>query len=287
MKISLFIGAVLLLSNFYVWVNARSLKKDHVQDKDVDNEDKDSVSKAKFVSQISFIEEFLAFSNPNEDGEQKEKVMKKVIKKEEKFEEKVNERHDKIFWSDDELYQLQLGDNYSSKESHSNQYPYQYDNSIASKNHAGDKDPWGREAKTGGARQGVPLTPASDRQLVVAEFSPDWVEERYSQLLQGLPAKIEEAEEVIRQTIATQRMLGYTFVVSFVMAAVLDSLALLLIAPKSLTEAITLVLTDKASHGFLHWVWWYAFGFSGMASHLIFLPFTSIMIFFLSILQFC
>ena len=115
MKISLFIGAVLLLSNFYVWVNARSLKKDHVQDKDVDNEDKDSVSKAKFVSQISFIEEFLAFSNPNEDGEQKEKVMKKVMKKEEKFEKKVNERHDKIFWSDDELYQLQLSDNYSSK----------------------------------------------------------------------------------------------------------------------------------------------------------------------------
>ena len=135
---------------------------------------------------------------------------------------------------------------------------------------------------------GIPLTPASDRQLVVPEpeFSREWIEERYTQLIQVLPGKIEEAVEVIRETIATQRMLGYTFVVSFVMAAILDSLALILIAPRSLTEAITLILTDKASHGFLHWVWWYAFGFSGMFPHVIFLLCLSRFLFFFGFLSF-
>ena len=72
MKISIFIGAVLLLSNLYVWVNARSLKSVNVHDKNVNNEDKDSSSPTKFGSQMSFIEEFLAFASPNEDGERKE-----------------------------------------------------------------------------------------------------------------------------------------------------------------------------------------------------------------------
>ena len=92
------------------------------------------------------------------------------------------------------------------------------------------------------------------------------IEERYTLLLQSLPGRIEEAEEAIRETLATQRMLGYTFVVSFALAATLDTLALLLISPKSLSHALTLVLTDKSFHGFLHWVWWYAFGYSGMVS---------------------
>ena len=276
MKISILIGAVLLLSNLYIWVNARSLKSVNDHNKDVNNEDKDSSSPTKFGSQMSFIEEFLAFASPNEDGERKESIQKKVIEKEsttitkeEKFEDKVNERHDKIYWSDDELYQLKLSEKYSSKASLSN------------------RNQEGRETREGNML-GIPLTPASDRQLVVTEpeFSREWIEERYTQLIQVLPGKIEEAVAVIRETIATQRMLGYTFVVSFVMAAILDSLALILIAPRSLTEAITLILTDKASHGFLHWVWWYAFGFSGMFPHVIFLLCLSRFLFFFGFLSF-
>ena len=82
MKISILIGAVLLLSNLYIWVNARSLKSVNVHDKNVNNEDKDSSSPTKFGSQMSFIEEFLAFASPNEDGERKESIQKKDIEKE-------------------------------------------------------------------------------------------------------------------------------------------------------------------------------------------------------------
>ena len=249
------IGAV--LSSLYILVNARSLKKVHTKDVEtLSYEDIDSASNTKFGSQMSFIEEFLALASPNEDEEKKESIQQKVTKKESPIEEEiieVNERHDKILWTDEELYQFKMSDSYLSKESPSKQF----ENSRASKS---------RESNTAGSRLGVPLTPASDRQLVVPEFSRELLEERYTLLLQSLPGRIEEAGEAIRETIATQRMLGYTFVVAFVLAATLDSLALIMLDPKSLSNALTLILTDKSFHGFLHWVWWYAFGYAGMVS---------------------
>ena len=130
MKITFFIRAVVLFSNIYILVNGRSLKK--VQDKDVNilsDEDRDSDSATKFLSQMSFIEEFLSLASPSEDGEMS--IQPKVVKKEEKME--VNERHDKIFWTDDELYQLKLSHNKESKQSPVKP-SLQQDNSEASKN---------------------------------------------------------------------------------------------------------------------------------------------------------
>ena len=124
MKIDLFIRAFLLWANLYILVNGRSLKK--VQHNEVDilsDEDSDiaSTTKSALGSQMSFIEEFLALAT--DDGE-------KTQQKEEEVE--VNERHDKIFWTDDELYQLKvISDDYLLKESPSKPRLQQFQNSKA------------------------------------------------------------------------------------------------------------------------------------------------------------
>ena len=186
----------------------------------------------------SFIEEFLALASPTDDGE-------KTQQKEEKVE--VNERHDKIFWTDDELYQLKVSDNYLSKESPRKARLQQFHNSKASKNLAAINGMESKEASlVERSRIETPLTPASDRQMAVREtVSREVVEERYTQLVLALPGRIEEAEVVIRKTVATQRMLGYTFVVSFVMAAIFDTIGLILFIPKNFTQAVSLIFTNK------------------------------------------
>ena len=113
------------MSSLSILVIARSLKK--VRDNDIDilsYEDGDSASKTNFGSQMSFIEEFLALVSSNEDGDKKEIPEQKVLKKESSTEDEqteVNERQDKILWTDDELYQLKLTENYLAKESPSKQ----------------------------------------------------------------------------------------------------------------------------------------------------------------------
>ena len=92
-----------------------------------------------------------------------------------------------------------------------------------------------------------------------------FLETKYSQLMQSLPSLIDRARAVITQADATRNMLGYTLVAGFITGAVLDSLALIMLNPHSLAHAVTLIVTDKYYQGVLHWVWWYAFGFSGPA----------------------
>ena len=186
MKIDLFIRAVLLWANLYILVNGRSLKK--VQHDEVDilsDEDSDiaSTTKSALGSQMSFIEEFLALAT--DDGE-------KTQQKEEEVE--VNERYDKIFWTDDELYQLKvISDDYLLKESPSKPRLQQFHNSEASKNLAAIKGMESREASL--VERSRIETPASDRQMEVREtVSREVVEERYTQLVLALPARIEEAE---------------------------------------------------------------------------------------------
>ena len=111
-----------------------------------------------------------------------------------------------------------------------------------------------------------PLTPAQDRQLIVLErdeFDLNFVEAKYSQLMESMPSLIDEAGAVVSKAVATSNMLGFTLVGGFITGAVLDSLALLMLNPNSLSHAVTLIVTDKYYQGVLHWLWWYAFGFSG------------------------
>ena len=119
-----------------------------------------------------------------------------------------------------------------------------------------------------GEGDGSPLTPAQDRQLIVPEgdvFDLNFIETKYSQLMESLPSLIDNAGAVISRDVATSNMLGFTLVGGFVAGAVLDSLALIMLSPHSLSHAVTLVVTDKYFQGVLHWLWWYAFGFSGPA----------------------
>ena len=111
------------------------------------------------------------------------------------------------------------------------------------------------------------LTPAQDRQLIVPageeEFDLFFLERKYSQLMQSLPSLIDQARAVITKSDATRNMLGYTVIAGFITGATLDSLALVLLEPASLGQAVSLIVTDKYYQGLLHWVWWYAFGYSG------------------------
>ena len=130
-------------------------------------------------------------------------------------------------------------------------------------NHHGESD----VRKSG--RDETPLTPAEDRQLIVPageeEFDLYFLETKYSQLMQSLPSLIDQARAVIIQSDATRNMLGFTLIAGFVTGAVLDSLALVMLNPASLGQAVSLIVTDRYYQGVLHWVWWYAFGFSGPA----------------------
>ena len=112
------------------------------------------------------------------------------------------------------------------------------------------------------------LTPAQDRRMIVTggeEFDLNFVETKYTQLMESLPSLIDEAGAVISKSVATSNMLGYTLVGGFITGAVLDSLALIMLSPHSLSQAVTLIVTDKYYQGVLHWLWWYALGFSGPA----------------------
>ena len=108
------------------------------------------------------------------------------------------------------------------------------------------------------------LTPAQDRQMFLSEkFDLSFIENKYTELLESLPTLIDTAVEVITETAATKTMLGYTMIVGFMVGAVLDTVALVTLAPNSLGQAVALIVTDKYYQGVLHFLWWYAFGFSG------------------------
>ena len=115
----------------------------------------------------------------------------------------------------------------------------------------------------------------------------NFVEAKYSQLMESLPSLIDEAGAVVSKAVATSNMLGFTLVGGFITGAVLDSLALVMLNPNSLSHAVTLIVTDKYYQGVLHWLWWYAFGFSGMFPHVIFLLCLSRFLFLFWLFKFC
>jgi len=118
------------------------------------------------------------------------------------------------------------------------------------------------------------LTPAQDRQLLLPApagdvgpaifvFDLPFLEQKYTELVQSLPLIIDDARDVITETIATKKMLGNTIIAGFMVGAILDTVAVVMLKPHSLAHAVTLIVTEKYYQAALHFLWWYAFGFSG------------------------
>ena len=110
---------------------------------------------------------------------------------------------------------------------------------------------------------GLGRIPSAAPDTDAVQFNTELIEKRYTELVQAMPARLEEAREVIIKTIATRNMLGFTFVGAYIIGAILDTTAILLLYPNSLTDAVTRIFFEPFTHSFLHWIWWYAFGFSG------------------------
>jgi len=104
-------------------------------------------------------------------------------------------------------------------------------------------------------------TPAQDRQLAMSLTGPslDFIEDIFQQMVLDLTNHIDRSREVIVEDIASNNMLGYTIVLTFVSGAALDNVRYFLVMEKSLAE----IMTDKGFWFFLGYLWFYAVGFSG------------------------
>jgi len=255
------------LLNLHNLVDTRSFLK--VQEVLNDSqEDGDSASNTKLGSQMSFITEFLGLVLPGTDKDKAGTFQHKVIKNQvETYQD--GERHDKIFWTDDELYQVKLNQikleqesREHLKDSSTQSRPITVPSLSGTRESKQIVEEVGESEPTSFSRDAVPLSPATDRQLA-SQLSREVVEARYSELMQDIPVRMEQAKEVIIRTIATQNMLGFTFVGAFILGAILDTVAILFLEANSLSNAVTLILNDQFTKGFLNWIWWYCFGFGG------------------------
>ena len=265
------VAAVLVI--LHALVETRSFKKE-----------KDILSSSKDDSDLSFIHNFLGLAHPHDEENRTESDQNKNLHNTTSTVENdfVNEREDKIHWTDGELYQLKQNEVRIQNENdktrnqvYSKQEQLGASHQQASikqvKTNEGDSDKavaaWSELEPPSDRREGkeseeVTLTPATDRQQRV-QLSAALLAERYTELVQALPGRLEAAREVIVRSVATKNMMGYTFVAAYIIGAILDTVAILLLYPNSLAHALTLVLTDSWSKSSLHWIWWYAFGFSG------------------------
>ena len=154
---------------------------------------------------VEKLEDLLGVLNPHVHPEGQESMEEELI------------RGDKIYWTDKELNQVKLMT--ETRELR--------DERLSSS-------------------VGLALTPAQDRQMFLSEeFDLSFIENKYTELLESLPTLIDTAVEVITETAATKTMLGYTMIVGFMVGAVLDTVALVTLAPNSLGQAVALIVTDK------------------------------------------
>ena len=106
---------------------------------------------------------------------------------------------------------------------------------------------------------------ATDRQLFIP-FSPvsqEFIEARYTSIIQKLPDLIDTARDVIIEDVATKNMIGYTFVFAYLVGAFLDSAGYILMFKDTLWQTIIGLVTDQQMVGWLMFWWWYAVAYGG------------------------